>query len=645
MTANQIARKSEKPGETFEEVLARRVRRRSFLKSSIAALPLVVLAPSSLAAGSTASSTSAAAAARLMADKLTFTPVPLGTQDNVVVPAGYTAQPLLRWGDPLFADAPSFAPNNLTPEAQRRQFGYNCDYLSFLPLPFGNNERSNRGLLFVNHEYTNPELMFSGYSAANTTKTIVDIELAAHGASVVEISKEGNHWRYSARSRYNRRITGETRIEINGPAAGHDLLKTSYDPSGSFVYGMLNNCGGGRTPWGTILTAEENFNQYFANLNALPTADPRRTMHTRYGLPGGASERRWENFYNRFDIAKEPNEAFRFGWVVEVDPYDPTAIPRKRTALGRMKHEAAASTVSKNGKFVAYTGDDERFDYLYKFVSRLYVTNDRRANSDLLDDGALYVAKFNDDGSGVWIPLVAGQGALAAWSQEEVLINTRGAADAVGATKMDRPEDIEVNPVNGKVYGAFTNNTQRAATGRPATDAANPRANNRHGHIIEMTETGDDHAADTFTWEIFMLCGDPAVAADGAFFAGFDRSRVSPISCPDNINFDHQGNLWIATDGMASTLQRNDGVYVVPVEGDERGFVRQFVNGVKDCEAASLELTPNSENLFVSIQHPGEASGSTFDNPTSVFPDGVKPPRPTVIAVTRSNNNAGILGT
>jgi uncharacterized protein len=633
VTVNHRFKKSEKPGETFEEVCARRVARRSFLKSSLAALPVVALAPTLLATTSTAASP----------DKLIFEPVALGNQDQVIVPSGYTTQPLLRWGDPLFVDAPAFDPNNLTPEAQRRQFGYNCDFLSFLPLPLGKSKNSKRGLLFVNHEYTNPELMFSGYNANNTTGVIVDIELAAHGNSIVEIEKRGGQWRYVMRSTFNRRITAETRMEIEGPAAGHEWLKTSYDPSGSFVYGTLNNCGGGRTPWGTVITAEENFNQYFANLNALPASDPRKAIHTRYGVTGGATERRWENFYHRFDVGKEPNEAFRFGWVVEIDPYNPNWIPRKRTALGRMKHEAAASTVSKHNKFVAYLGDDERFDYLYKFVSRLYVTSDRAANSNLLDDGTLYVAKFNDDGSGVWIPLIAGQGALASWSSEEVLINTRGAGDAVGATKMDRPEDIEVNPVNGKIYGAFTNNTQRGTSGRPATDAANPRAANRHGQIIELTETAGDPAADTFDWDIFMLCGDPAVAADAAYFGGFDKTKVSPISCPDNVNFDKQGNLWIATDGMASRLQKNDGIYVVPVEGDERGFVRQFVNSVKDCETASLELTPNSENLFVSIQHPGE--GSTFDNPSSLFPDGTKPPRPTVIAVTRSDNNgSGILG-
>jgi len=474
----------------------------------------------------------------------------------------------------------------------------------------------------------------------------MEIEMAAHGVSVVEIVRRDTGWTYSRRSRFNRRITAETRIELTGPAVGHPLLKTSYDSSGSFVFGSLNNCGGGVTPWGTLLTAEENFNQYFANANSLDASDPRRAIHSRYGLTTGASERRWEKFFDRFDLAKEPNEPFRFGWVIEIDPYDPSFVPRKRTALGRLKHEAAAMTLSKNRLAVVYTGDDERFDYMYKFVSRRrFNRNNRESNFRLLDEGTLYVAKFNDDGTGEWIPMIGGQGALAGMSQEEVLINTRGAADLIGATRMDRPEDIEVNPVNGKVYGAFTNNTQRGTAGRPGTDAANPRANNRHGHILEITEDRDDAAAETFTWEIFMLCGDPANAADATFFAGFDASRVSAISSPDNITFDNQGNLWIATDGQAGTLQRNDGIYAVPVEGGDRGFLRQFLSSVVGCETASLKFNPNNDSLFVSIQHPGE--GSRIDNPSSLFPDGTTPPRPSVIAAVRDESGplSGAIGT
>jgi secreted PhoX family phosphatase len=624
----QIAQGTTK-SETFEEVLSRHIARRSFLKSSLAAVPAALLAPTLLNTKTQAATP----------DKLLFQPVPLGTQDTIALPAGYSTQVLLRWGDALFVDSPAFDISNLTAEAQRKQFGYNNDFISYIPLASGGRKDSRRGLLFVNHEYTNPELMFQGYSVDSVTKNQVDIELAAHGNSIVEIVYKNGQWQVATRSHYNRRITAETRIEITGPAAGHDWLKTSYDQAGSFAYGTLNNCGGGLTPWGTILTCEENFNQYFANLNALSDSDPRKAIHTRYGLPTGASERRWERFYNRFDLTKEPNEPFKFGWVMEVDPFDPTSTPRKRTALGRLKHEAATSVISKNGLAVIYTGDDERFDYLYKFVSRRPVNqSNRAANLNLLDDGTLYVAKFKDNGTGEWLPLIAGQGALATWSQEEVLLYTRGAGDAIGATKMDRPEDVEVNPVNGKIYGVFTNNTQRATSGRPGTDAANPRGTNRHGHIIEMSEDRNDAAAETFTWNIFLLCGDPT--ANDTYFAGFDKSKVTMISSPDNITFDKQGNMWITTDGQPGTIQKNDGVYVVPVDGEERGYVRQFLSSVVGSETTGPELTPNNETLFVSIQHPGE--GGTFASPVSHFPDGNDTPRPSVVAITKTGS--GVIG-
>jgi secreted PhoX family phosphatase len=628
--------------ETFEDVLARRLARRDFLKGAASAASMLVV--SEAIGGSTA----AHAYGRTTHRSLTFNPIELSTEDRVIVPEGYVAKTVVRWGDPIFAGAPEFNVNNQSAAAQRRQFGYNCDFLHFFELPrhpfnfsfLG----SETGLLHVNHEFTNPELMFQGYDRSNPTREQVDIELAAHGASIVQIARTGRRfpfrrqeWDVNVFSPFNRRITAETLIKITGPAAGHELLKTSDDETGTRVRGMLNNCGGGRTPWNTIITCEENFNQYFANLGMLPATDPRSAMHTRYGLPNGASDRKWENHHDRFDISKEPNEPFRFGYAVEIDPFNPHATPKKRTALGRVKHEAATFVVAPNRRVVCYTGDDERFDYMYKFVTEEKFKPSRgAANGDLLDEGTLYVAKFNDDGTGVWLPLVAGQGALANWTQAEICILTRLAADAVGATKMDRPEDIETNPVNGKLYCVFTNNTQRGTTGRPETDNANPRANNRHGHIIELTEKNDDPAGTEFTWEIFMLCGDPSVAADGTFFAGFDPSRVSPISSPDNITFDKQGNLWIATDGQITTFLKNDGVYAVPTEGPERGFLRQLLSGVPGGEVASLAFGSNDRYLFVSIQHPAE--GSTLTNLTSTFPDG-DIPRPTVVVVENTGGS------
>jgi len=384
-----------------------------------------------------------------------------------------------------------------------------------------------------------------------------------------------------------------------------------------------------------VLTAEENFHQYFANLDGLAQGDPRYAVHRRYGMPSEGSDRKWERYHNRFDIAQEPNEAFRFGWMVEIDPYDPTRTPIKRTALGRFRHEAATITVAPNGQVVAYTGDDARFEYVYKFVSAgTYNPDNREANFGLLDEGTLYVAKFNDDGSGEWLPLVYGQGPLTAengfTSQGDVLVKTRLAADALGATKMDRPEDIETNPVNKKVYVVLTNNTRRGRENQPGVDTANPRPKNANGHIIEISEAGNNHAATTFTWEIFLLAGNPAEDAT-TYFAGFDKSQVSPIANPDNITFDLAGNLWIATDGAARSINFNDGIFAVPTEGAQRGNLKQFFAAVRGSEICGPEFTPDNRTLFVAIQHPGE--GGTFEEPISTWPDKQGLPRPSVVTV------------
>ena len=645
-------------GETFQEVLSRNIARRSFLKGALISAPLILAGPGALQRHFAQAAEDSG---------LRFKPTSLDNQDRVLVAEGYDAQVLIRWGDPVFRDSPSFNPLNQSKLTQEHQFGYNCDYVAYLPLPHHRANNPSRALLWVNHEYTNEPIMFSEYDIQSPTQTQVDVALAAHGASVMEIRKNGrDHWEVVAGSPYNRRITGETHMQITGPAAGDDIMKVSYDQTGRLVRGMLNNCGGGTTPWGTVLTCEENFNQYFANRAGLADIDERKANHTRYGvgsnvtgLPIGRSERGWELYHDRFDLTKDPNEPFRFGWVVEVDPYDPRFIPKKRTALGRLKHEAATTVVAPDGRIAIYTGDDERFEYMYKFVtSEKYDPRNRAANFNLLDEGTLYVAKFNDDGTGQWLPMVHGQGALLApafTSQADVLINTRFAADAVGGTKMDRPEDIETNPVNGKLYCAMTNNTNRGTGTNPPADAANPRTGNRHGHIIELTEHGNDPTSLSFAWEIFLLCGNPATQpvdspapilnAEATYFGGFDHSQVSPISSPDNIAFDRKGNLWIATDGQPTTFGMNDGIFAVPVEGKERGFLRQFLSGVPGGEVASLDFGAQDHALFVTIQHPGEpgtgpsSSGSTFETPTSVWPDGNTPPRPSVVVATKKTGN------
>ena len=618
----------EAAGNTFQELVDRKLLRRSFLKGALAL---------SVTGLSTALGNARADSAEI--DQIRFQPISLNGEDKISVASGYSADVLVRWGDPILPDAPAFDLANQTPASQGAQFGYNCDFVHFFPLDA--RDSSRRGILAVNHEYTNPELMFTGYDAKAPSRNQVDVQLAAHGLAFVEIELGRGKWRLVRNSRYNRRITAETQMTIHGRAAGHELLRSSYDSTGKKVRGTLNNCGGGVTPWGTLLTAEENFNQYFANRNSLGDSDPRKAMHARYGLPASNSERRWEQFHSRFDLSKDPNEPFRFGWIVEIDPYNPKFTPRKHTAMGRLKHEAATVVVAPDRRVVVYTGDDERFDYVYKFISKRGMSARREENFGLLDEGTLYVAKFdvNEAGTGIgrWVPLSAGQGPLAGWTEAMVQINTRGAADLVGATRMDRPEDIETNPITGKVYLVCTNNSLRGTAGHPGTDPANAIARNAHGHIIEIVEERNNPAAAAFEWDIFMRCGDPAKEEHNSYFAGCDKSKVSALSCPDNIVFDRKGNLWIATDGQPNSLKKNDGIYAVPVQGPDRGYARQFLSGCAGAEVASLAMTPDDRSLFATIQHPGEGSKDLDPaNLVSRWPDGDFP-RPSVVAVTKTD--------
>lgn len=644
-------------GEIFQAVLARRLSRRDAVRSAAAAGAIAIAANKLRVAVAQTPAASPVAGG----EGLTFTALEPGSGSEAVVADGYTVTPLLRWGDPITADAPDFDIMNQTAEAQAKQVGYNCDYIGFIPLPMGSNA-SDRGILVFNNEYTNGELMFPGYVTVgepaegedepiityNPTQEIVDIELAAHGLTIVEIARGADgQWAIVRDSQYNRRITGTTPIELSGPVAGSDWVKTSADPEGRNVLGTLNNCAGGLTPWGTVVSGEENFNQYFANAASLEPGSRLAEAGARYGLPEEASDRLWENFYDRFDLSKEPNEPNRFGWAVEVDPFDPASTPKKRTALGRNKHEGHTSVVAPSGHVAIYSGDDQVFDYAYKFVTEgTYDPTNREANLDLLDSGTLYVAKFNDDGTGEWLPLVYGQGELIEangfTSQADVLTFTRLAADVVGATKMDRPEDFETNPVTGKVYLVCTNNRDRGVEDNFGTDAANPRAANSWGHIIEIIEDGDDHAATTFTWSIFILAG-PA-DDQTTEYAGFDKSLVSTFSAPDNITFDNLGNLWISTDGN-SVDAANDGLFAVPTEGPDRGFVRRFFTVPDGAECSGPIFTPDNSALFISVQHPGE--GGYFEEQLHTWPDpeGLAP-RPTVVVVTRADDpTAPIVGT
>jgi secreted PhoX family phosphatase len=563
------------------------------------------------------------------------------------VPNGYEWGVVIRWGDPVERHAPAFDFENQSAAAQATQFGYNCDFVAVLPLP-GN----DRALLVVNHEYTDEELMFSGYTdGATATEEQIEIAMAAHGLSVVEIERVGatGRWVRSKPTRFNRRIHTSTRMELTGPAAGSPLLRSSRDETGRVAYGTLNNCAGGVTPWGTVLSGEENFHQYFVNGADAPAEY--QDSFSRYGVPSGTGGRRWDRVDERFDLGREPQEAYRHGWIVELDPFDPDFVPKKRTALGRFKHEGATVSLAADGRVVAYMGDDERFDYIYKFVSSKPMRPDnsraaREHNLTLLDEGTLYVARFfgdspageidgtgtlptdgEFDGTGEWIRLVEGDESLVpGMPVDQVLINTRLAADIVGATKMDRPEDIERNPVNGRIYAALTNNSARTAA---TVDEANPLARsivaggvqasgNRNGHVLEIEEQGNDVAASAFAWRVFLVCGDPAAAE--TYFGGFPKEDVSPISCPDNLAFDAGGNLWISTDGNA--LGSNDGLFSVPVEGPDRGRVKQFMTVPIGAETCGPTILGDGTSVFVAVQHPGEVSGASVENPASTWPNG-----------------------
>jgi len=621
---------------TMGEVIATRFNRRDLLRGSLA------VAAISATVGSRALAANEQPAKKTPLASFDFKEIEAGVDHTHHVAEGYDAQVLLRWGDPLFPDAPAFDPMSQSAEKQARQFGYNTDFVGYIPIEGS----SDHGLLVVNHEYTNEELMFPGLGVqdakdvnfAKMTKDLVDIEMAAHGGAVVEIRRRNGQWQVVKDSKYTRRITAETPMDITGPAAGHARMRTSADAEGRKVRGMVNNCAGGVTPWGTWLSCEENFNGYF--WGKMAEDHPEARNYKRYGI--GAPAYAWGKFHDRFDLAKEPNEANRFGWVVEIDPFDPNFVPKKRTALGRTKHEGAAGITNGDGRYVIYLGDDERFDYVYKFVTAGKVDpQNRAANFGLLDEGVLYVAKYNPDGTGAWLPMVHGQGPLTEAngfrSQADVLIETRRAADLLGATKMDRPEDIEANPATNRVYVMLTNNTRRKVD---QVDAANPRANNAFGHIIEMMPEGGNHAATAFAWEVLVKCGDPSVASVGATFSS-ETTRNGWFGMPDNCAIDSQGRLWISTDGNnAKATGRADGLWALETEGELRGTSRHFFRVPLGAEMCGPCFTPNDETLFLAVQHPGESeegAPASFENPATRWPDfkDGMPPRPSVLVVTR----------
>ncbi|MBP4041971.1 PhoX family phosphatase [Aeromonas sp. SrichE-2G] len=611
----------------FNRLIEAGLSRRGFLKGVGAASMVAFFAASPVAQA-------VAAATRPL---LGFQAVPASVADTIVVPPGYKAEVLIAWGDALFPDAPAFAQSN-DAKAQARQFGDNNDGMSFFSLG------PDSALLAVNNEYTNYEYLFEDGGKALSAGAVAKAQ-AAHGVSLVELARIDGKWQANPKGALNRRITATTPMTLSGPAAGHALLKTQADPEGRTALGTFNNCANGQTPWGTYLTCEENFNGYFGS-EGKPVLDQRTA---RYGLAAEDAGFGWYKFDERFDLAKHPQEPHRFGWVVEIDPRDPASTPKKRTALGRFKHENAAFTINQDGRAVVYLGDDERGEHIYRFVSKNKVApgNDP-ANRDLLDEGTLYVARFEAregelKGTGQWLPLVHGEHGLTRENgfadQGEVLIFAREAATRLGATTMDRPEWVAVHPHRAEVYCTLTNNKNRGIKENQPLDGANPRAENPYGQIIRWRPMGDDHGSDSFEWDLFLLAGNPGVHKEGLMAGSANIHPDNMFNSPDGIGFDEAGRLWIQTDGDYSNekqfagMGNNQMLCADPASGE----VRRFLTGPVACEITGLTFTPDWRTLFVGVQHPGE------EGAPSHFPDGgTAIPRSAVLRITR--DDGGIIG-
>ncbi|HEX2312643.1 MAG TPA: PhoX family phosphatase [Thermomonospora sp.] len=624
---------------TFREIVDARMSRRAVIRGGT-----VVAAAGFLGATGVAGATGATAAPEggdqsrgRQRRLLGFKAVSPSTDDKIVVPEGYTAEVLIPWGTPLFSRGPQWKKDaSNTAAEQAQQIGMHHDGMSFFPVGRGH---GREGLLVLNHEYVDQVLLFPD-GDAQITKEKVDKSLAAHGVSVVKVAQKDGRWQ-RVDSRYNRRVTGSTPVTFSGPVSPkHPALQARNKPMGT-----LNNCSNGQTPWGTYLACEENWNSYFGTTDTTwkPNAE-----QARYGVNAAGFGYKWHQADPRFDVAVNPNELNRFGWVVEIDPFSPHSTPVKRTALGRIKHEGATVTESR-GRIVVYTGDDQDGEYVYKFVGSAPWRMLRKLRKSPLDHGTLYVAKFNDDGSGEWLPLKHGTGPLTVangWKdQADVLLRTRQAADAVGATKLDRPEWVAVNPKNKDVYLTLTN-------GSGWDNKVNPRKPNPYGHIVRWRERRGDNTATTFEWDIFLLAGDPE----------YDPTvKLAPedvFGSPDGVGFDRDGRLWIQTDISNSTQNRPDrghdniGNNQMLAADPRTGEIRRFLVGPRGCEVTGFALAPDQRTLFVNIQHPGEATtfwgaAPTPQNPNAVssWPDHDPAGRPRSATVVIRKKNGGVIGT
>ena len=603
-----------RPAENqFDQVVERSLSRRGLLGGALA------FGSGAAVFGTGLFSSSTAARAQVVG-KFGFTPIDISTDYELHVPQGFSSKVLVRYGDPLWSDAEDAysAESGVALDKSDKVFGENTDGMELF-------EVDGKQLITVNSEYVNPEINLPA-EAEGIPRSVEEVNLLKNlqGVTVMEIADNGNGFEVVLDSPFNRRITHETEMKLAGPLAGHDLVKTNADPSGTLVKGTMNNCGSGKTLWGTYLTCEENFNGYFGTTGAEPEGEG----YSRYGI-GGEGRYAYEKFDARYDLSKEPNEPNRHGFITEIDPSDPESMPVKRTALGRFKHENAEMVHARDGRIVVYMGDDERGEYLYRYVSNGTYAEGGAADG-LLDDGVLYVAKFNDDLSGEWLPLTPETTGMEA---AEILCFSRMAASAAGGTTMDRPEWVAANPLKAEAYCALTNNSNRGVKPNGGGDdmsanGPNPRDTNNYGQIVRWTPADQNHASDSFTWDLYVMAGNPAVY-DNAYGGSDNITEGNMFNSPDGMAFSSDGLLWIQTDGDYS----NEGEFAgmgnnqMLVGDPESGEIARFMTVPNGAEVTGLCWSADKKVGFVGVQHPG---GS--------WPDGNGNPRSSIVAFWRDDN-------
>lgn len=599
--------------DSFEEVLGRRLSRRTVMAGGLATAALTFLGANQAAADGTSGRGGDDHDRRNDrrpdgTPRIEFTSIarnPGGPWPTIA--PEYDFSVLIPWREKLDGSGTSY-PYGLTSAEQAMSIGIGHDGMWY----FGDDDS---GLLCINHEFGGlPHVLGTGRTAPADLEEVRRMQ-HAHGVSVVKLKRTRQGWKLAADKR-NRRIHVNSPVAFSGPAASSALL---VNAAGNPMLGTVNNCANGVTPWGTYLTCEENFNGYFGRT----AAGANTPEQARYGFAAAGFGYAWHQFDPRFDLSNPAyaNEEHRFGWVVEIDPERPNSAPVKRTALGRVKHEGATFVEGKGGRAVVYTGDDERFDYIYRYVSAKNWRSMRAKGVSPLDDGTLFVARFDDDGTGQWLELSPNNPALAGWTIDRILVHTRLAADAVGATKMDRPEWI-TQGADGQMYCTLTNNTNRGVGTNPGTNAANPTVNNQWGHIIRWRD-GERHTGPTFTWDIFVLAKDVADAGGQMF------------GSPDGIWADPDGRVFIETDG-AQPGGNNDQLLVADSATRE---IRRLFTGVKSCEVTGITVTPDRRTMFVNLQHPGDGNPANSNFPVGgpgIPADPAGPiPRDATIVITR----------